>query len=482
MVERLEDLIRIAREARKTESGKPWSQERLAEAAAISKQWVSSIETGKKVPSLSLLINIYEQLVRQHDSETEESLAVWLLSWLDRLVQDEVSDESSKQAAKQTIDKAVSLLSQPVGGEAHSPCRLLEYFPFSSAPLTIVCGDRRELNPKTRGDVFAYSVSITDLTFLLKLGLGSDVTIKSDKLFVLMGKEYLEHEFGKTNLLVIGSPAVNFAARVINNYSVFRFNLPSWLKEKEEIIRTLKEPDHWDPDLPSLKELNELKNLNPFWQLAQNREDAELAASEKASSEETQEARRKLVKRLLNKTNLSDADVEHVSQLARMLNRILDGSTAKSMMNNFRMPGLIDFPDSAVQVTSTRIDKDFALISLAPNPFASSPDYVCIFVAGIHGPGTTHALRALAEDDFRDHPFGGIIEVEIDLFNTNWPARFHDASWRWQTKPYTADKLLMNLKNALDLNEGRTRKFGNLTDQEIQNCIKFVQHIARVCD
>src|SRR6185295_18401362 len=137
--------------------------------------------------------------------------------------------------------------------------RTLGDFPYSSEPLTIVCGDRRDLTPKTRGDIFAHSLSITDLTFLLKLGLPDNVTIKSDKLFVLMSWEYLKREFGNTNLLVIGSPAVNFAIRVINNYTVFRFNLPPWLKKKEELIRTLEDSDDWDADLPSLKELKEPK-------------------------------------------------------------------------------------------------------------------------------------------------------------------------------------------------------------------------------
>ena len=473
----LGELIKLAREA-KEESGKPWSQDRLAEAVGISKQHISGIERDKKKPSLSLLVSIHEQLLGTDEPEAQVTLGVWLLAWLERYLLKEDLQPHSRAAIELALNKAIDHFIQPVDSPNRTSRRSLRDFPYPSEPLTIVCGDRRDLNPKTRGDIFADSVSITDLTFLLRLGLTDDVTIKSDKLFVLMGREYLEKEFGKTNLLVIGSPAVNFVARVINNHSVFRFNLPPWLKQKEEVIRTLKEPEDWDSNLPSLKELNELKNLDPFWQLAKNREDTELLVSDTELSEETAQMQKELVKRLLDKANPSTVDIDHVKQLARMSKRILGEKTAKAWMNDFRMPGLIDFADFTLHATSTRGDNDFALISLAPNPFASCSDYVCVFVAGIHGPGTAHALRALAEDDFEEHPFGGIIEVEIDQFNMLWPARFQQATWRWQTKPYSTGKLLANLERVLDLKDNRPREFETLTDDEIKECLEFVRAIT----
>jgi hypothetical protein len=148
-------------------------------------------------------------------------------------------------------------------------------------------------------------------------------------------------------------------------------------------------------------------------------------------------------------------------------------------MNGFKKPGLLDPSDAAIHGESTSEDNDFALISLAPNPFATSPDYICIMVAGIHGPGTAHAVKALAEDDFRDHPFGGIIEVSLDPF-TDWPTRFQQASWSWQTKPYDSEKLLANLKGALmESSETRDRVFEHLSDAEIEKCIRFIEHIAK---
>jgi transcriptional regulator with XRE-family HTH domain len=478
-VHSFKELIRVARETKKQDSDGAWTQDKLASAVGKSKQWISNLETGKDVPSLGLLIQLHDLLAEPDTSESKTSVGVWLLTWIDRLLEKENLPKATKESTRTAIDKAVAQLVRPSRRGKPSPNRALEYFPYTKEPLTIVCGDRRDLTPKTRGDILANSVSITDLTFLLRLGLPENVTIKSDKLFVLMPWDYLQREFGNRNLLVIGSPAVNFAARLINNYSVFRFNLEPWLKKKEELIRTLEEPDDWDDDLPSPKELKEPRNLELFWKLAQNPEDTQLAALEGQLSPENELALSELVKRLLDKANPQIEDIEHIQHLARMLKKILEGKTAKSLMNHFRRPGLIDFADATIHGTSFRGDNDFALISLAPNPFANSPNYVCIFVAGIHGPGTAHALRALAEDDFKDHPFGGIIEVELNPFD-DWPGRFQQASWHWQTKGYDSNKLLTNLNGILAAKEGRSREFENLRDDEIQGCVDFIRKVSQL--
>jgi transcriptional regulator with XRE-family HTH domain len=479
MDDALAALIKLAREMKKPDSEGAWTQNRLADALGKSKQWISNLETGKDVPSLALLIQLHELLVEPDTSEPKASLAVWLLTSIQKSIEKENLLPNTKETTRAVLQKTIGQLIQPSSRRKRSTNRSLEFFPYYREPLTIVCGDRRDLTPKTRGDIFAHSVSIADLTFLLRLELPSNTMIKSDKLFVLMSWEYLEREFGNTNLLVIGSPAVNFAARVINNYSVFRFNLPPWLKKKEELIRTLEESGDWDADLPSPKELQDPKNLELFWKLAQKAEDTQLAAIKGELSPGEEQARTELIKRLLDKTNPSTEEIENTKQLARMFNKILEGQTAKSLMNHFRRPGLIDFADATVHGTSTRGDNDFALISLAPNPFAKSHNYVCVLVAGIHGPGTAHALRALAEDDFLSHPFGGVIEVELNQFD-DWPGRFQHASWRWQTKAYDHHKLLNNLKSTLAVKEGRPREFENLTDDEIRRCVDFVRQVSQV--
>lgn len=102
--------------------------------------------------------------------------------------------------------------------------------------------------------------------------------------------------------------------------------------------------------------------------------------------------------------------------------------------------------------------------------------------AGIHGPGTTHAVKMLAEKNyreknFREHPFGGILEVELDPFK-DWPTRFETATWKWQTRPYTPEKIMKNLHRKLRAAEQRQGdSFGQVDIQEIKERIEFVQRI-----
>lgn len=474
MSSKLGEIIKLAREAKSIEGGKAWSQDKLAEEVRVTKQYISGIETGKRSPGLSLLIDLYDKLVGIESEGPENPMSLWLLAYLEGLIAAETLPDDRKEFTRAVIAKAVADLNQPRTTQRSGLGRTLEHFPYLPEKLTIVCGDRRELRPENRGDIFAHSVSIIDLTFLSKLRLPRNVSIRSDKPFVVMERKYLEAEFGNTNLLIIGSPAVNFAARLVNNYSVFRFNLPQKLKQEEELMRTLKEPSDWEPQLLPLRALKDKKKLDVFWQLAQRQEDLELAISE---NDADQPARKELAHRLYRGSNTSASDeIDDMSQLGRLVQQFLKGDNAKSLLNAFRAPGLIDFADGTVHGTSTRTNNDFGLISLARNPFDTSGDYVCVMVAGIHGPGTAHALKALAEDDFRDHPLGGIIEVEIDELK-NWPDRIQAATWQWQTRPYTTDKLLTNLRNAL---QQRSYKFENLTDAEVSGCIAFIEHIANL--
>ncbi len=253
-----------------------------------------------------------------------------------------------------------------------------------------------------------------------------------------MDEDDLQREFGNTNLLVIGSPAVNLAARVINNHSIFRFNLAPEVRE-------------WEEQLRSLQGINDQDVLQGFWRMAQ----------EPDTFDTTQ--------------LFSDATEEQAKQMEKLKQGFLSRKSAKDIMSSFKKPGFIDPADERIHAKFTRQDNDFAIISLGRNPFSTTDDYICIFVAGIHGPGTAHAIRALGEDDFVDHPFGGIIEVHLNLFK-DWPTRFEQARWNWQTSKYTPQALLYNLENVLQRPiENWTEPFTNLSTTEVEGCLKFVQ-------
>lgn len=414
------------------------TQDDLAKKTGTNKQRMSAIEHDKSLPTVEQLVKMCEALTVAPDQKI-----VWLLTWLDgKLRQSRLSDEE-KEVYQKAIGEAIVKISQSNATWQQGTFRSLEDFPGAFTPLTIICGDRREPYPQSRGDLFAYSAAITDLMFLPWLGLGHETIIQSDKLFVLMDDEYLRREFGKMNLLIIGSPAVNFAARTINNYSVFRFDLAPEVRE-------------WAQQLNQVQH-NDARLLRIFWRMAENPQIMN-------SPEDLKE---------------DDVSKEQIEELRDLVKQVIGERTAKELMDGFRKPGLADPVDRRVNGQSTGQHNDFAVISLAKNPFSDTTDYVCILAAGIHGPGTAHAVRVLGrKDEFRDHPFGGVIEVELDQFQ-DWPTRFKQARWKWQTRRYETQELLKNFKSALkQAPESRNEALIKLTEKEIKNCLEFIQSVS----
>ena len=105
--------------------------------------------------------------------------------------------------------------------------RTLAGFPHQFLPITVVVGDRREKAPKTAGDVFVLSASQAELRWLLSLGMPQDTEIVCDKVFSQASHEQLREWYSQRNLLVIGSPAANLLARIVNESALFPFAIPS---------------------------------------------------------------------------------------------------------------------------------------------------------------------------------------------------------------------------------------------------------------
>lgn len=437
-MEKLKDLIRSAR------SRCDLSQDQLAEQVQISKQWMNRIEAGERLPSIDLTIKFHQVLSAADDDCPP--LIHWLLA---RVVEEKELPDERRALVQEAAADVFARQSEGRFATLTGPPRSLADFPRTFYPLTIVCGDRRESSPRTRGDIFAYSMSTTDLMFLPHLKLDSTVDIRSDKLFVLMDEEYLQRKFGQTNLLIIGSPAVNLLARLVNKTAIFQFDPATDIAVWER----------WERYVNANKLLNDRRYLQAFWELAE----ALPSARGHTSMDE-------------------DLPAQELSELKNIVIQLLDGSTPKDLMNKFRKPGIMDPADNCVQAQTTRSDNDFAVISVARNPFADSDDYLAIIAAGIHGPGTAHAVRVLAQEDnnisLQDHPLGGVLEIELDAFK-DWPTRFEKATCRWQTRRYTTAQIQANLEDALRQDTSRQRgPLARLGKDTLAGQLDLVKHLA----
>jgi hypothetical protein len=108
---------------------------------------------------------------------------------------------------------------------------------------------------------------------------------------------------------------------------------------------------------------------------------------------------------------------EEIQKLAADVSTIVRMKSERATLNEFRRAGLIDPADQRIHGKSTHEDNDFGLISVGQNPYAApGSGFVAILAAGIHGPGSVQALKALASRDKRNtfghHPFGGILETQ----------------------------------------------------------------------
>ena len=463
-----ESLATLIKSVRK-ENG--FTLEWLAEKVGTEPQWISSIENGRGIPSAALLIRIHETLITDGESSPTKDLGMWLLKWTEARLEKEVkrstetgkiTDEESKQEKERINARGLEAISKfyshsmgtRVLKRKSSTLPTLADFPDAFDDLVIVCGDRRESPPKTKGDIFADSFSSADLTHIPKLfeRCGRQLDIRSDKGFVLGDRDYLVREFGERHLIVLGSPAVNLLARMINEDCIFRFITP---KAARDFFNYLEE---------KLPEINDPYLLEIFYKMTSQWR--EVGGVEIDSEAYYQHYQKKGIK----------IQHEQIQALADKVKELLKDNTVKRIKNMFHKPGFSDPADAQQHGESPRQDNDFGVVSLGPNPYSKRGNHLCILVAGIHAPGTDQALRVLATDDFRERPFGGVIEAKINL-QAGWIERLYRAGFDWQTKPYDIGVILANLANASNL-----AVFEKYTPEAINNLSRFVGRFLQADD
>jgi len=314
------------------------SQQELAGKLGIGRGMVANYERGAASPDAARAVKLAQLLNR-------DPLKFLLLSNLQ-----EVEDRDG--SVRHTVDGA---LKKGVGDTAPPRVRIdthrtLLDFPYAFAPLTVIVGDKREAEPRNPGDLYVFSASTVDDRWLLALGLPRDTEKISDKVLMTArdDESWLRDRFGRTHLLVIGSPASNLFTREFNDRFLFRFAISKEAAHKWRVKR---------------KDMRGLK---------------------------------------------TPAELQYFRQQCE--------PDLKQTMRLFKQPGFVDFNYSHLKLgIDPAENRDFAVVSIGTNPFAASGAlYFAILAAGVHLPGTAHAVKFLAEpEQFVGHPFGGVLEVQV---------------------------------------------------------------------
>jgi hypothetical protein len=387
-------------------------------------QQISKFESGEAVPAdIGALAEIYHILHERDGDATDiaQRFLPWIAVWLSA-----GRRGSSTEEVQRLLTEAFAVLTSSADGRRinarRKPLSSLADFPGND-PLTIIMGDRREPRVTSAADCLIYSGSVTDAMFLPHMWQGLEgATIRSDKLLVRMPQEYLEEqvpEISERNLLIIGSPAANWGARILNKGAIFPFRIdPDVVRQSEAL---LNDDRMQDEDF-----------AHEFWTLAQ-------AADETGVHLDEDELSR-----------LGDDDRQQREGAAELVRTVLGGSTAKAVMNRFRTFGVLDPADQENHGTFFHSANDFAVVTIARNPYSKTGRHRTVICAGIHGPGTAAALRELLTnpETFKARTLGAVLEVRLRT-DLAWSERFDRAKVSPQTREYAPKAVLENVERAL---------------------------------
>lgn len=453
--QRLGLRIRHSREqARPSDGGQP-TQKWLAMQfnPPRTAQQISTFEKGREIPSISVLVDLYI-ILRESAGMTPNAaeFATWLTDWMiARSEKDAPEGPGLLREALQLMDQSSSKENRRSSG----PLRSLADFPGAD-PLAIILGDRREPRSKSAADCLIYSGSMTDAMNISFLGRHMENSvILSDKLLVRMPTDYLQGmpQVANRNLLIIGSPAVNWGARILNKSdAIFSFRIDEDVVKRDEELRA--DDRMQDDTFASI-----------FWDLVR---DARIVEGAMRFNEDE------------IRNRIHDKDEKGlIPEAADLARRVLNGSTAKAMMNKFRSLGILDPADQEHHAQVTYGSNDFALVTLARNPWSLDSRYRAVICGGIHGPGTASALRELLTrpERFEKYPLGAVLEVKLRL-DLDWPTRFEKATTSFQTHEYTAASVLEHLEVAIrSTSDERSSIFRLMTEESLLARAAFVREV-----
>jgi hypothetical protein len=254
------------------------------------------------------------------------------------------------------------------------PYTSLEEFPnLGSGRWTVVIGDRRQSPPEHLNDLLTIPVSAVDVMFLLRLRLAPETDVLSDRL-VYLAPHALGDLLGKSNVLIIGSPAVSLACRKLLEVATptFTFNIERAVYNAPgELERIIPENDRYNPD-----------GLRRF----------------------------------------------HDSNRSKM----------NHMVKDLRKGGFVDpVKYRGIRGENFPKNVDYGIVALARNPWADdAAGHVACICAGVSGPGTAGAVQMLSKrDEFVRRPWGGVFKVTVPQ-SIPWERRFWYLHPQWDTHEY----------------------------------------------
>jgi serine/threonine protein kinase len=292
----------------------------------------------------------------------------------------------------------------------------LVHWPLRFQIATAIVGDRRESPPHTSADLLALPAATGDLFYFSNLGLHA--RIRSDKIVKIAAEDRLRDKLDH-DLLIIGSPAVNLAARIVNDSACFRFCVSSQTRELEA---------RFDRDLKPITFLR--RKLREYIE------------------DESEDGRQRL----------------------RELNHMRIGFARAGFIDPVNYNGLRGFAKRAYE--------DYGIVTICQHPW--SRDRIAILAGGIGGPGTAGALKQLATPGaFSQHPLGGVFRVLIPTEGP-WEDRFDDLDVIWDTPDYTVADYQRDARYLTQRVENGTVPRGEgLTSKDLDSLMALIETLRR---
>jgi hypothetical protein len=366
---------------------------------------------------------------------------------------DHIKDESLARQVREALESLADHLSSQSPALARPATRTLENWPHAFAPpYYVVTGDRRERKREKRitpADFGVVSSSAAELRHIFRLGLPRDTQVVTDKMFILTPYDELCDRFAEATIICVGSPASNALSRILNRYSIHRYNLKK---------------DHYDLVEDFIRDA---------WVVGTDDRERHAGPREVPHPDFFVAPAPVPIERF-NGPALEEFIDRKKDELSWMKHSTFAG-------------GFID-PATALRIRGLEIppDGDFGIITLSQNPFRKTNDgkHPAVLISGYHLPGTYYGLHPSIWEDpstfFAKHRLGGIIKVDLKP-PTSHPRRFYTFYERMENFSVdwdaNSDYEIEDLFNGL---EDMSRSGGgicHLTKEEASRALDFVRKL-----